>query len=290
MSIRKAGDLAGRFQGKRVAALMCLLALACAPLNTCNALAQAANVQPPELREIGIDQKLDAQMPLDLQFRDETGKSVHLGDYFGRKPVVLVFAYFECPMLCTLVLNGLVKGLRVIPFDIGKQFEVVTISFNPKEGPGLAAAKKKNYIREYGRPGAAEGWHFLTGEEPEIRAATQAAGFRYKFDASSGQFIHASGIMILTPKGKLARYFYGIEYAGQDLRLGLIEASAEKIGSPVDQVLLYCFHYDPTTGKYGLAITRITQIFGTATALALGGFMLLMFRRDRRAKAAVPGS
>lgn len=282
-----AGGFACCLSGKRVAALACLGALMSASMATRLAFAQPANVQPAELREVGIDQKLNGQVPLDLQFRDETGRAVRLGDYFGKKPVILVFAYFECPMLCTLVLNGLVKGLRVIPFDIGKQFEVVTISFNPREGPGLAAEKKKNYIREYARPGAAEGWHFLTGEEPEIRAATQAVGFRYKFDASSGQFIHASGIMILTPKGKLARYFYGIEYAGQDLRLGLVEASEEKIGSPVDQVLLYCFHYDPVTGKYGLAITMIIRVLGSATFMTLGAFMLLMFRRERRSRLAV---
>jgi protein SCO1/2 len=223
-------------------------------------------------------------MPLDLLFRDEAGKTVRLGDYFGKKPVILVFAYYECPMLCTLVLNGLVKGMRTLRFDVGNQFEVVTISFNPREGHALAAGKKNTYIREYARPGAAAGWHFLTGDEPEIREATEAAGFRYKFDPSSGQYLHASGIMILTPKGKFARYFYGIEYAGQDLRLGLIEAAEEKIGSPVDQVLLYCFHYDPTTGKYGLAITRITRILGSATALVLLSFMLIMFRRDRRLK------
>jgi protein SCO1/2 len=165
---------------------------------------------------------------------------------------------------------------------VGRQFEVVNVSINPREGPSLAAAKKNTYIREYGRPGAAEGWHFLTGDESEIKKATQAAGFRYKYDTSSGQYIHASGIMILTPKGKFARYFYGIEYAGQDLRLGLIEAAEEKIGSPVDQVLLYCFHYDPVTGRYGLAITAIVRILGSATVLALGSFMLIMFRRDRR--------
>jgi len=246
------------------------------------AFAQAADTQPPQLRDIGIDQKLNEQMPLDILFRDESGKTVRLGEYFGKKPVILTFAYYECPMLCTLVLNGLVKGMRTLPFDVGKQFEVVNVSINPREGPKLAAAKKNTYIREYGRPGAAEGWHFLTGEESEIKKATEAAGFRYKYDTSSAQYIHASGIMILTPKGKFARYFYGIEYAGQDLRLGLIEAAEEKIGSPVDQVLLYCFHYDPVTGKYGLAINVIIRILGTATVLVLGAFMLVMFRRDRR--------
>ncbi len=282
-----AGECAGRLSAKGpIAALTGLCVVIAAFAGTRPLFAQAADTQPAQLREVSIDQKLDAQMPLDLLFRDETGKTVRLGDYFGKKPVILSFVYFECPMLCTLVLNGLVKGMRTLSFDVGKEFEVVTISFNPREGPSLAAGKKNTYVREYGRPGAAKGWHFLTGDESDIKKATDAAGFRYRYDASSGQYIHASGIMILTPKGKLARYFYGIEYAGQDLRLGLVEAAEEKIGSPVDQVLLYCFHYDPVTGKYGLAITAIIRILGSATALALGGFMLMMFRRDRRLKTS----
>jgi protein SCO1 len=282
---RNASRIVGRLAARQtIVAWACCCVLISALPAANQVFAQAADTQPPQLRDIGIDQRLNEQMPLDPLFRDESGKTVRLGDYFGRKPVILTFAYYECPMLCTLVLNGLVKGMRTLPFDVGKQFEVVNISINPREGPKLAAAKKNTYIREYGRPGAAEGWHFLTGEESEIKRATEAAGFRYKYDTSSAQYIHASGIMILTPKGKFARYFYGIEYAGQDLRLGLIEAAEEKIGSPVDQVLLYCFHYDPVTGKYGLAINAIIRILGTATVLALGSFMLIMFRRDRRLK------
>jgi protein SCO1 len=242
------------------------------------------NAAVAELADVGLDQKLNEQLPLDTLFKDEAGRTVKLGDFFGKKPVILTFGYYECPMLCTLVLNGLVKGLRTLSFDVGNQFEIVTISINPREGHSLAAGKKNTYVREYARPGAAQGWHFLTGEEPEIRRATQAAGFRYKFDPSTGQYSHASGIMVVTPKGKLARYLYGVEYSGQDLRLGLIEAAEEKIGSPVDQVLLFCFHYDPVTGKYGLAITRIMQILGSATAIALFGFMWVMFRRDRHYK------
>lgn len=285
MDSRNAGRIAGFLAAsKTIVALACCCVLISVLPAANPAFAQAADTQPPQLRDIGIDQKLNEQMPLDILFRDESGKTVRLGEYFGKKPVILTFAYYECPMLCTLVLNGLVKGMRTLPFDVGKQFEVVNISINPREGPKLAAAKKNTYIREYGRPGAAEGWHFLTGEESEIKKATEAAGFRYKYDTSSAQYIHASGIMILTPKGKFARYFYGIEYAGQDLRLGLIEAAEEKIGSPVDQVLLYCFHYDPVTGKYGLAINVIIRILGTATVLVLGSFMLVMFRRDRRLK------
>jgi protein SCO1/2 len=246
------------------------------------AVAHAQNVKPPILQDIRIDQRLNEQLPLDVTFRDETGKSVQLGQYFGRRPVILSFAYYECPMLCTLVLNGLTKGMRVIPFDIGNQFVVVNISINPREGPDLAAAKKASYVRDYGRAGAENGWHFLTGDEAAIQRVAKAAGFRYVYDPTTGQYAHASGIMIVTPKGRLSRYFYGIEYPGQDLRLGLIEASEEKIGTLADQVLLYCFHYDPVTGRYGLAITVIMRVFGSATAIAIVAFMLVMLRRERR--------
>ncbi len=273
-----------RTRRRRFAASVCLCALILLQADGVYAQLKPGNAAVADLSEVGLDQKLNEQLPLDTLFRDESGRTVKLGDYFGKKPVILTFGYYECPMLCTLVLNGLVKGLRTLSFDVGKQFEIVTISINPREGHSLAAGKKNTYVREYARPGAAQGWHFLTGEEPEIRKATQAAGFRYKFDPSTGQYAHASGIMIVTPKGKLARYLYGIEYTGQDLRLGIIEAAEEKIGSPVDQVLLFCFHYDPVTGRYGLAITRIMQLFGSATAIALFGFMWVMFRRDRRQK------
>ncbi len=249
------------------------------------AVAQETDGLPTALREVGIDQKLNEQLPLDLTFRDETGNAVKLRDYFGRKPVILTFAYYECPMLCTLVLNGLLKALRVVPMDIGKDFDVVNISFNPKETPQLAAAKKANYVREYGRPGASQGWHFLVGDEDSIHKATQAAGFRYKYLPDVNQYAHASGIMVLTPDGRFSRYFYGIEYSARDIRLGLVEASENKIGTPVDQVLLFCFHYDPVTGKYGLAITFVIQVLGTATVLVLVTFIILMLRRERRARA-----
>jgi len=249
----------------------------------------AQNLKPPILQDIHIDQRLNEQLPLDVTFRDESGKSVPLGQYFGKKPVILSFAYYECPMLCTLVLNGLTKGLRVIPFDIGNQFEVVNISINPREGPDLAAAKKANYLRDYGRAGAEQGWHFLTGDEESIRKVAQAAGYRYVYDPNTGQYAHAAGIMIATPKGRMSRYFYGIEYAGQDLRLGLIEAADGKIGTLADQVLLYCFHYDPKTGRYGVAITAIIRLLGSATAIAIAGFLLIMFRRERRTRLAPKG-
>lgn len=257
-------------------------------------LSQAAPTAAPQslapiLREIGIDQKLDQQLPLDLTFKDESGRSVQLREYFGDKPVLLSFAYYQCPMLCTLVLNGAVKAMRAMPLELGKDFVAVNISFNPREGPALAAAKRDTYVREYGKPGAREAWHFLTGDEENIRKATQAAGFRYVWDEATQQYAHASAIMVLTPEGKFARYFYGIEYIERDLRLGLVEAASGKIGSPVDQVLLLCFHYDPMTGRYGLLITRVMQVFGSATALVLGSFVIVMLRRERRKPMPPPG-
>jgi protein SCO1 len=233
---------------------------------------------------IGLDQHLNEQLPLTLSFRDETGKTVQLGDYFGEKPVILQFAYYDCPMLCTLVINGLIRTLRTLAFSAGNEFNVVTVSFNPKDTPAQAAAKRQTSLQSYSRKGAETGWHFLTGDEETIQKLTQAVGFRYSYDEKLQQYAHPSGIMVLTPQGKLSRYFYGIEYAPRDVRLGLVEASAGKIGSPVDQVLLLCFHYDPTTGKYGLIITRALQLVGLATVIALGGFMLISARRDRRNK------
>jgi protein SCO1/2 len=233
---------------------------------------------------IGLDQRLNEQIPLSLSFRDESGKTVQLGDYFGEKPVILQFAYYDCPMLCTLVINGLIRTLRTLSFSAGNEFNVVTVSFNPKETPPMAAVKRKTSLQSYSRKGAETGWHFLVGDEAAIQQLTQAVGFRYAYDEATKQFQHPSGIMILTPDGKLSRYFYGIEYAPRDVRLGLVEASAGKIGSPVDQVLLLCFHYDPTTGKYGLIITRALQLAGLVTIFALGSFMLISARRDRREK------
>jgi protein SCO1 len=225
---------------------------------------------------------LNAQVPLDLVFRDETGKGVQLGDYFGTKPVILDLAYYECPMLCPMVLDGLLSSLQGLPFNVGDQFNVLTVSFNPKDNVELAAAKKAAYVQRYSRPGATEGWHFLTGEHDAIQRLTQAVGFRYAYDAGQAQYAHATGIIVLTPQGQIARYFYGIEYAPGDLRLSLVEASANKIGSPLDQLLLFCYHYDPVTGKYGAAVVNIMQLTGLATVLALGVFIVLMFRREPR--------
>lgn len=242
----------------------------------------AQPVLPPALREVRFDQRLNEQVPLDLEFRDEGGRSVRLGDYFAGKPVILVLAYYRCPKLCNEVLNGLVRGLLDVPFDIGKEFQIVTVSFDPRETPELAAAKKKTYVERYGRFGAGQGWHFLTGEEGSIQRLTESVGFHYTYDARHDQFAHASGIMILTPDGKLARYFFDINYSPRDLRLGLVEASTGKIASPVDQVLLYCFHYDPAEGKYGVAIMRFIRLGGVLTLVSLGMFLGHMWRKERR--------
>jgi len=236
----------------------------------------------PLLRDVGIDQRLNDQVSLDLRFRDETGKMIELRQYFDKKPVILALVYYECPMLCTEELNGLLSSLKNISLDIGKDFDVITVSFNPRESPPLASAKKAMYTGLYGRPGAEDGWHFLTGEQSSIEQLTRAVGYRYVYDAASGQYAHATGIMVLTPAGRISRYFYGITFPPRDLRLGLVEASAEKIGSTVDQILLLCYHYDPKVGKYGLIISNVIRLSGLATVLALGLFMFVMFRRERR--------
>jgi protein SCO1/2 len=237
---------------------------------------------PPALKSVGIDQKLDQQLPLDLTFRDENGETVKLGKYFGHKPVVLSFVYYDCPMLCTQVLNGMVTSFRVLPFQLGNEYDVVTISFDPRETPTLAANKKKvyvDYLPEKMRAGATNGWHFLTGDETNIKQITDAVGFRYHYDEATKQFAHGSAIMLATSHGKLARYFYGIDYPARDLRLGLIETAQNKIGSPVDQLLLYCYHYDPATGTYGAPIMLIMRIAGVLTVLVMVSMMFLLGRR-----------
>lgn len=231
------------------------------------------------LEDVGIDQRLGEQLPLDASFVDENGNQVKLGDYFGKKPVVLALVYYTCPMLCNQVLNGLTSALDVVTFDIGKDFEVVTVSFDARETPELARDKKQTYIDWYKRPGAAEGWHFLTGDQASIAKLTDAVGFHYKYDPATKQFIHASGIMLATSEGKLARYFYGVEYAPKDLRLGLVESSENKIGNPVDRLLLYCYHYDPASGKYGAVAMNILRLAGIATIIGLVAMMLLLKRR-----------
>jgi protein SCO1/2 len=235
---------------------------------------------PAPLREIGFDQNIDQRVPLDTTFRNEAGATVHLGDYFGKKPVVLVFAYFDCPMLCTQVINGLSSALGVMSLNPGKDFEIVTVSFNPHDTPASAAAKKAVYLERYKRAGAAEGWHFLTGDQPSIDRLTKAAGFRYVWDAETKQYAHPSGVIVLTPDGRLSRYLFGIEYGPRDLRLGIVEASEGKVGTPVDALLLYCYHYDPMTGRYGLVIMRAIRMAGAATVLALAAFIVVMVRKE----------
>src|SRR5258708_16673618 len=234
---------------------------------------------PSALRDVGIDQKLDQQLPLDLVFRDENGQPVKLGQYFGNKPVVLSLVYYDCPMLCTQVLNGMVTSFRVLPFQMSKDFDVVTISFDPRETPSLATSKKKvyvGYLPQTMQGNGSSGWHFLTGDEVNIKQIADAVGFRYRYDEATRQFAHASAIMIATPQGKLSRYFYGIDYPARDLRLGLIESAHNQIGSPVDQLLLYCYHYDPATGRYGAAVMRVMRVARVATAIIILAMVLLL--------------
>jgi len=242
---------------------------------------------PNLIQQIGIDQKLGEQVPLDLVFKDESGRTVPLRTYFNTRPVILTLVYYRCPSLCTMVLNDLLRSIRTLNLKLGQDFDIVTVSFDPSETPALAAKKKQQYIREYHRPGSEAGWHFLTGNADSIARLTQAVGFRYAWDPGSKSFAHASGIMVLTPQGKISRYFYGIDYAPSDLKLSLIEASSKKIGSTADRILLYCFHYDPRTGRYGVLVWRTVQVGCTLTILALGAFIGHSLWRDRH-PASVP--
>lgn len=241
---------------------------------------QAAGVRPALLRDVGLDQKLGDSIPLDLIFHDEHGHDVPLRQFFGEKPVILTLVYYQCPMLCTEVLNGVLRSAKELPLEIGKDFEIVTVSIDPSERPILAEIKYQLYTGLYGRAGGQQGWHFLTGNEEQIKALAQAVGFRYAYDSASGQFAHPSGIILLTPAGKVTRYFFGITYPSRDLRLALVEASQGKIGSPIDQILLYCYHYDPQTGKYGLLISHVIQAAGGLTVLLLGVAIAILFRRE----------
>ena len=243
---------------------------------------EPTGAKPGLLSKIGIDQRLNHQVPLDLPFVDETGRSVKLGDYFGKRPVLLALVYYECPMLCTQVLNGVTGALKVLNFDVGREFDVVAVSINPKEGPGLASQKKQAYVERYGRPHTAAGWHFLTGEEDNIQKLATAVGFRYAYDEEIKQYAHGAGVELLTPKGVIARYFYGIEYAPRDIRLGIVEASEERIGSVIDSALLLCYHYDPSTGKYGATALTLVRIGAVATVAAFGTFLFVSLRRERR--------
>jgi len=237
---------------------------------------------PPELADVGFKPMLDAQVPLDAEFHDESGATVKLRDYFNGEPVVLALVYYQCPMLCNQELEGLVGSLKMLTFNAGQQFQVVVVSFDPRETPPMAVAKKQDVLSHYNRSGKEAGWHFLTGQHAAIAAVTNAAGFHYVWDNESRMWAHASGILLLTPQGKISRYFYGIEYSPRDVRLGLVEASDNRIGTPVDQALLFCYHYNPATGKYGAMVTRMLQIGGILTILAIAALILFCVRRTRQ--------
>jgi protein SCO1/2 len=250
---------------------------------------QDANLKPAlpgALEGVGIDQRLDAQIPLDLTFRDESGSEVRLGSYFqGKKPVLLAPVYYRCPMLCTQILGGVASTLKAVSFDPGRDFEVVAFSFDPKDTPETASSKRELYLRRYNRANTSNGWHFLTGDEKNIQALTAAIGYRYKYDPATDQYAHASGIVVATPDGHVSRYFYGVEFAPRDVRLGLVEASENKIGNAVDQVLLFCFHYDPSTGKYGTLAVSLIRVAGAGFVVVGGVFLVVLFRRERKSNA-----
>jgi len=244
-----------------------------------------AATMPPALQNVGFEPPLDGPMPLDLAFRDETGRSVRLQEYFGQKPVGLAFVYYGCPMLCDQVEQGVVGVLRMLSFNPGRDYEVVFVSFDSRETPEMAAEKKKKALVHFRRPETDSGWHFLTGSKESIEAATKAANFRFSFDAKSNLFAHASGVLLLTPDGHISRYFYGVEYPGRDMRLGLVDASAGKIGTPIDHVLLFCYHYDPTAATYSASILKMIRLGGVLTILCIIGGILISRRRETLAAA-----
>ena len=257
-----------------VPALAAVLSVA-APLN-----AQATFGRPALLRKVGINQKMGAQLPLDVPFTDDHGRAVTLREYTG-KPFVLALVYYTCPSLCDLVLNGAVRGVRGLKFDAGREFDFVAVSFDPRENSTLARDKKASYVKAYGRPGAESGFHFLTGTEAASKMLADAVGFHFVYDPNTNQYAHPSAIMIVTPEGQVSRYFYGINYPARDVKLGLMDATGGKIGSPTDQVQLFCFHYDPSTGKYGLVIMNVLRLAGIITLVLLGGGVFLMMRKDK---------
>jgi protein SCO1 len=251
----------------------------------------AAGQQVPILKEIGIDQKLDARLPLDAEFSDEQGAPVKLGQFFGERPVVFALVYYQCPMLCTQILSGLAGSLQGVSFTVGKEYEVVIVSFDPGETPAMAVERKKNFVSRFIRGGDPGHIHFLTGRESSIKALTGAVGFRYAYDEATGQFAHPASIMVATPDGRMSRYLYGVEFAPRDLKLALVEASAGQIGTVVDQALLFCYHYDPESGRYGIVIMNFMRVAGALTVLALGGWIVLSLRREhRQARPITPAS
>jgi protein SCO1/2 len=278
----KTGSTFSRTEG--LAVVYCLLSTVYCLLPM-PALAQPASMKPPVLRDVNIDQLLDSQVPLDLEFRDETGKTVKLREYFKDKPVVLSLVYYDCPQLCTMTLTGLLGVLKTLPMQPGKDFVSLTVSFDPREKPELAAAKKAEHIKRLGRPEAAEGWHFLTGDEPQIQALARSVGFRYVWDPVTKQYAHSSALIAITPQGKVSRYLYGIEFAPRDLRFALMDASQGRIGSLADQIILYCYMYDPTRGTYGLVMSRLLKVFGGMTIVTLAGLILFLRRKEKQKEA-----
>jgi len=248
-----------------------------------------AGITPGELKKVSFGQELGVQVPLDLPFRDETGRAVQLSQYFTGRPVILALVYYECPMLCVQALNGLTKSLKVLSLEPGRDYSIVTVSFNPNETPQEAAAKKAEYIGRLGKPEAAGAWHFLTGTEASIRVLTSTVGFHYVYDARTKQYAHSTGMIVLTPEGKVSKYIYGIDYGPRDLRFALVEASDHKVGTPVDRLLLYCYHYDPTTGKYGLVFMNVLRLGGVLTIAVIGGMIVLMRRHEKRMQAGQGG-
>ena len=242
-----------------------------------------SNIRPPYLQNVGIEQHLDAQVPPNLAFVDDAGRPVKLGDYFGKKPLILNLVYYNCTMLCGEVLSGLTGAMKMVKFDVGNEFDVLTVSFNPQETSAIAAAKKQDYLKRYGRPGAASGWHFLTGPAASINALTKSVGFQYQYDPKINQYAHATAILVLTPQGRISRYFYGVDFPPKDLRMGLVEASQGKIGNAVDQVLLYCYHYNPATGKYGAVVSNMLRLGAGLTILMLGALLFILIRLDKAA-------
>ena len=263
------------------ARVLVAIALALAPA-ALRAQGMPADMRPAELRDVGYDQRLGEQAPLDVRLRDEAGREVTLGQYFGKRPVVLSIVYYDCPMLCTLTLNALASALSTLSFDVGREFEVVTVSFDPREGPELASAKKAAYLQRYKRAGAEAGWHFLTGEEASLKRLTAAIGFRYAWDERTQQFAHPAGLVVLTPDGRISRYLYGVEYAPKDLKLAVMESGAGRIGTAIDQVLLFCYKYDPQTGRYGAMIMRMVRVGAVLTLAALGGLIFVLRRGEPR--------
>jgi protein SCO1/2 len=284
-STQQPATLDCRMNFGRRAVIIAQLSFLILSLSVAAAAQENSSILPLQLRGVGIDQRLSNQVPLNLKFRDENGQAVTLGSYFGKKPVVLSLVYYTCPMLCTMAENGLLNALRDVKFNIGEQYEVVTVSIDPTENPEMAMGKKAVYVGLYGRPGAKQGWHFLVGDEPDIRALAQSVGFRYNYIPETKQFAHATGIIVLTPQGKVSRYFYGIQYPPRDIRLALVEASSEKIGNTVDAVMLYCCQYDPHTGKYGMVVSHMLKIAGAITLLCMGTLIFALSRGGRQSES-----